>query len=387
MFITAPSAYYYLTSASPYDIGATLVVGDDEDVGGNYTLGVTLTGGGTLTLSGLTGLTGSGNGTSTLSYTGTLSALNTALNGADIAGLSDETAAISITLTRDADSKSKTRNISVSAYPALAISTLDPVDNATGVAYNRATYTATFSRGIQAGTGNVVLKLVGGAALETFDIATGVGDAGGIAAVSGDRLIISPNVNLTSLTAHAIQIDATAIDGSDIGTGDSFAGIADDTTWSFTAEDWVAPTISTLDPVDGSTSHPIAANLVATFDENVQFITSAGTIRLYNASGDTLIETFTPSTTSSATGSAGGSASISTTTLTIDPNADLVATNSYYVLIDADCVEDTAGNNFAGITTSTGWDFTAVAVPAAAIRDRADDPILDRAGAYILERV
>ena len=27
------------------------------------------------------------------------------------------------------------------------------------------------------------------------------------------------------------------------------------------------------------------------------------------------------------------------------------------------------------------------AVPAAAIRDRADDPILDRAGAYILERV
>jgi hypothetical protein len=259
--ITAPSAYSYLTSASPYGIGSTLQVADSEDVGGNYTVAITLTGGGTLTLSGTTGLTGSGDGTSSLSYSGTLSAWNTALNGADIAGLSDETATMSITMTRDADSLEVSRNVTVNAYPALAITTLAPADDATGVAYDRATYTATFNRNIQAGTGNVVLKLVGGAALETFDIAAGTGDQGGTVTISGADLVITLGVNLTDNTAHAIQIAATAVDGSDIGTGDSFAGIADDTTWSFTCED-TTPTLSA--PLDSQTGGTTATAAVTT---------------------------------------------------------------------------------------------------------------------------
>lgn len=493
--ITAPSAYYYLTSASPYDIGSTLQVDDVEDAGGTYTIDIDLTSTGTLTLFQTTGLTGSGNGTSALSYSGTLANWNAALNGADIAGLSDETATLTVTMVRDADSETLVRVVTVNAYPALAISTLAPADNATGVSYNRSTYTATFNRNIQVGTGNVVLKLVGGAAKETFNIATGAGDQGGTVSVSGAVLTIAPGVNLTDNTAHAIQIASTAIDGSDIGTGDSFAGIADDTTWSFTCEDttptlsapldsatggttataavttnrgdgtlyWVvttsattpshsqilagqdhtgsaatangsqavsatgsqtvssitgltsattyythfsqvsansaaatpvsadgfttaditAPTISTLDPADNSTDHPIADNLVATFDENVQFITSAGTIKLYNASGPTLIETFTPSSTTAASGSAGGSASISTTTLTINPNADLADTNSYYVIIDADVIENASSNAFAG-TSSTDWNFTAVATPNGAVLDRAGAEILDRAGNNVI---
>jgi hypothetical protein len=259
--ITAPGAYFYLTSASPYDIGSTLQVADSEDAGGNYTVAITLTGGGTLTLSGTTGLTGSGDGTSSLSYSGTLSAWNTALNGADIAGLSDETATMSITMTRDADSLEISRNVTVNAYPALAIVTLDPLDNATGIPYNRRVYTATFNRNIQAGTGNVVLKLVGGAALETFDIATGVGDQGGDVTIVGNTLLLSPFADLTDNTAHAIQIAATAIDGADIGTGDSFAGIADDTTWSFTCED-TTPTLSA--PLDSQTGGTTATAAVTT---------------------------------------------------------------------------------------------------------------------------
>lgn len=121
--ITAPSAFYYLTTASPYDIGTTISVADREDAGGDYTVAITLTGGGTLTLAGTTGLTGSGDGTSSLSYSGTLSAWNTALDGADIAGLSDETATMSITLTRDADSVSTSRNVTVTAIGAIVLST------------------------------------------------------------------------------------------------------------------------------------------------------------------------------------------------------------------------------------------------------------------------
>jgi len=463
--ITAPTAYYYLTSASPYDVGSTLQISDSDDVGGDYTVAIVLTGGGTLTLSGTTGLTGSGNNTSSLSYSGTISAWNTALNGADIAGLTDETATMTVTLTRDADSVSTERVITVNAYPALAITTLAPLDNATGVEYDRATYTATFNRNIQAGTGNVVLKLVGGAALETFNIATGVGDQGGTVAISGSDLIISPNVNLTDNTAHAIQIAATAIDGVDIGTGDSFAGIADDTTWSFTCEDttpslssaldsatgattataavttdrgdgtlyWVvtasattpshaqivagqdhtgaaatangsqavsatgsqtvssitgltsettyythftqtsansadatpvsadgfttdditAPTISTLDPADGSTDHPIADSLVATFDENIAFGT--GTITLVET-GVGNVEVFN---VVADVGAGAGQVSISGAALTINPTSDLTGGTAYHVLIDATAIEDTSGNAFAGISDATTWNFTA----------------------------
>lgn len=489
LHINGPSAYYYLTSASPYDIGSTLTIDDSQDVGGNYTLAIVLTGGGTLTLSGTTGLTGSGNGTSSLSYSGTTASWNTALNGADIAGLSDETATMTITMTRDADSQLTSRVITVNAYAALAISTLAPADDATGVAYDRETFTATFSRNIQAGTGNVVLKLVGGAALETFDIAAGTGDNGGTVAISGTDLIISPGGTLTDATAHAIQIASTAIDGSDIGTGDSFAGIADDTTWSFTCEDtsptlsapldsatggttataavttdradgtlyWVvdqsatppsaaqvkagqdqggaaadasgsqavtatgsqtvasitgltsettyytyfmhesvnggqstvsaadgfttdditAPTISTLDPADNSTDHPIADSLVATFDENIAFGT--GDIRLVETGVGTT-ETFNVAT---ETGDNGGSVSISTTALTINPGADLDATD-YHVEIDATAIEDTSGNAFAGISDATTWNFTAVATPNGAIVTRDGSEVIDRGGNNVL---
>lgn len=349
--ITRPAAYYYLTSASPYDIGSTLSVADQEDVGGNYTIAITLTEGGTLTLSGTTGLTGSGSGTASLSYTGTTTAINNALNGADIAGLSDETGVMTVTFSKEAVSVQA--NISVTAYPALAITTLAPSDDSTDTAVDRATYTATFNRDIQLGTGNIVLKVAGGSAVETFNAATGAGDQTGLVAVSGAQLIISPGVTLDGETEHAIQIAATAVDGADIGTGDSFAGIANDTTWSFTTEDVDAPTISTLDPADNSIDHPTTDSLIATFSENIFFGT--GSIRLVETGVGT-VETFSVVT---ETGDNGGTVSISTTALTINPGSDLTDATAYHVEIDATAIEDGAGNSFAGISDATTWNFTA----------------------------
>jgi hypothetical protein len=351
--ITVPGAYYYLTTASPYDIGSTLQIGDSDDVGGTYTFAITLGSTGTLTLSGTTGLTGSGDGTGSLSYSGTLANWNAALNGADIAGLSDEAASLSLVLTRDADSESISKTRTINAYPALAISTLAPADNATDVAVDRATYTATFSRNIQLGTGDITLKLVGGAAVETFNAATGIGDQTGLVAVSGAGLIISPGVTLSGETEYAIQIAATAVDGSDIGTGDSFAGIADDTTWSFTTEDVDAPTIVSLNPADDSTNHLITNPFVATFNENIAFGT--GDIRLVETGVGT-VETFNVVT---ETGDDGGTVAISTTALTITPGSDLVDETAYHIEIDATAIEDTSGNAFAGIADATTWNFTA----------------------------
>lgn len=374
LHVNGPSAYLYLTSASPYDIGSTLTIDDSQDVGGDYTLDIDLTGGGTLTLSGTTGLTGSGDGTSSLSYSGTTSDWNTALNGADIAGLSDETATMTIVMTRDADSQTTTRVISVTAYPALAILTLAPPDDSTDIAIDRATYTATFNRDIQFGTGDITLKLVGGAAVETFDASTGVGDQTGLMAISGASLVISPGVTLSGETEYAIQIAATAIDGSDIGTGDSFAGITNDTTWSFTTEDVAAPTISSLDPADGSTNHPIADPLVATFDENIAFGT--GDIRLVETGVGT-VETFNVVT---ETGDDGGTVAISTTDLTITPGSDLTDSTAYHVEIDATAIEDTSGNAFAGISDATTWNFEAVSGPSYIVNGSEPDTVADFSG-------
>ena len=48
-----------------------------------------------------------------------------------------------------------------------------------------------------------------------------------------------------------------------------------------------------------------------------------------------------------------------TNTITINPTANFIAGNSYYINIDATALEDDAGNAFAGITDSTTFNFTA----------------------------
>jgi hypothetical protein len=350
--ITAPSAYFYLTSASPYDIGSTLQVADSEDAGGNYTVAITLAGGGTLTLSGTTGLTGSGDGTSSLSYSGTLSAINTALNGADIAGLSDETATMSITMTRDADSEETSRDVAVNAYPALAITTLAPADDATGVQPD-AVLTATFNRSIQVGTGNVVLKAVGGSALETFNIATGTGDNGGTVSVAGAVLTITPGDFMTVNDDLAVQIASTAIDGSDIGTGDSYAGIADDTTWSFTTI--TLPSISTLDPLDNATGIPYNRRVyTATFNRAIQAGTGNVVLKLV---GGAALETFDIAT---GVGDQGGDVTIVGNMLLLSPFADLTDNTAHAIQIDGTAIDGLYGasDSFAGIADDTTWSFT-----------------------------
>lgn len=231
MSITAQASFFYLTSASPYDIGTSVIVADSQDSGGDYTIDISMSGTGTLTLSGTTGLTGSGDGTDTLSYVGTISAINTALDSASVAGYSDETGFMSVTLT-NANGETVSTTVTVNAYPALAISSFDPADDSTGAA-TTVTPVATFNRSVQLGTGNITLRS-GGSAVETFNAATGSGDGGGTVITSGSNLTITPGTALTDSTAYAIQIASTSIDGADIGTGDSFAGIADDTTWNFT---------------------------------------------------------------------------------------------------------------------------------------------------------
>ncbi len=109
--------------------------------------------------------------------------------------------------------------------PTMNPATAVPADNATAIGLN-ANIILTFSEAIQVGTGNIIIRS-GGAAVETIDVTSGQ------VTVVGNQLIINPTTTLTALTAYAVQIAATAVDDLN---GNSYAGIADDTTLNFTTE-------------------------------------------------------------------------------------------------------------------------------------------------------
>jgi len=241
--ISAPSVYVDLITAYPKNIGGTISFSDIEDVGGTYVATLTVAAGTTLTVT-QPGWTGSG--TNVLTKTATLSVLNADIDllselVLDIAAAGNDT--LNITLVRSADGEAASpRNTSISAYPPLALTGTVPIDNATGVS-DHADLAATFSRPIQFGTGNIVLRKNDGgfADFETFDVSTAVGGVvtgspnGYTLTLNNDTNTISTNgQDMGDLTEFAIRIAATAIDGALLGTSDSYAGIADDTSWSWT---------------------------------------------------------------------------------------------------------------------------------------------------------
>ena len=115
---------------------------------------------------------------------------------------------------------------------------------------------------------------------------------------------------------------------------------------SFTL-DTAAPTASTLSPADGGQSLGLAANLVLTASQTIA--KGTGNITLYKAD-NTVVETFAVSS---------DKVSINGSAVTINPSADLVKDQGYYVKVDAGAFTDLAGNAFAGISDATAWNFTA----------------------------
>ncbi len=106
-----------------------------------------------------------------------------------------------------------------------------------------------------------------------------------------------------------------------------------------------APTLLSSTPSDNSAGATLDQNIVLTFSEDV--IAGSGDIELFERSGNTLVESFTVS-----------SSMISGATVTLNPAADFKPNESYYLQIPATAFVDAAGNNYAGITNKTAFDFT-----------------------------
>ena len=109
----------------------------------------------------------------------------------------------------------------------------------------------------------------------------------------------------------------------------------------------MGPTLSSSSPADNATGVAGGANIVLTFNENV--VLGSGNISLYKTNG-TLVEAMNVSSSA---------VTASTNTVTINPTANLVTLEGYYILIDATAIDDASGNSYAGIGNSSVLNFTA----------------------------
>ena len=108
--------------------------------------------------------------------------------------------------------------------------------------------------------------------------------------------------------------------------------------------DLTAPAVLTLSPADNSSNIPVGQSLVINFDEPVQ----KGTGNIIIREGGTITQTIDVN-------SAG--VSIAGNTVTIDP-ADFGNNAAVNIEFAAGVFEDIAGNDQAGITAATDWNFT-----------------------------
>jgi len=119
-------------------------------------------------------------------------------------------------------------------------------------------------------------------------------------------------------------------------------------------QDAQAPTLVSRSPADDATQVPVGNDLVMIFSEPV--VRGTGTIRLLDANGAVLRELRADD----------AGVRINGTTVNIDPGANLPPGVAIAVNVDPGVFRDAAGNNFAGISGLSAWNFTTAAVVAAA---------------------
>jgi methionine-rich copper-binding protein CopC len=181
------------------------------------------------------------------------------------------------------------------------------------------------------------------------------------------------NVTGTALSAttrfHQVVVDGTGADTLNLGAGFTQVGTVSNGTATYnvyqnTATNSqviadsaitnvvmdLAPTLVSTSPVDNSNVAFADAgnNLSLTFNEVVT--KGTGLIQLYNASTNALVESFDAASSSLVTG-------WGTSTLTINPSANLLGATGYYVKVAPTAVQDLGGNAYAGITDTTTFNF------------------------------
>jgi len=235
-----------------------------------------------------------------------------------------------------------------SSGPALVTRT--PAPGATGIDPT-SNLSISFNENILAHTGGSITlqKLVSGAytSVQTFTFPSG------LVGISSTQATIDPTAILSYSSTYQVLVSSNAFKDA---AGNYFAGQTAGA-WTFStmeAPDAVAPTVASYSPADNAATASINADLTLTFSENITGVSSK-VINLFQTSGTTLIESFTlPSAKVQISGNA----------VTINPTMNLAYNTAYHVTVEAGAFEDAAGNDFAGFTNNTTWNFTTQADPS-----------------------
>lgn len=219
-----------------------------------------------------------------------------------------------------------------------------PADDATGLS-PASNLIFTFSEAILAGTGNLLILNTSGSVARSIAIT----DTAQVT-FAGRTVTVNPATDLTPGAGYFVNMASGVL--TDL-AGNKFAGIAGSSTYNFTiraATDTTAPLLTSLNPADNATGVAPGSNLVLTFNEAMQ--AGTGNLLIFNANG-TVARTIAVTDTTQLT--------ISGSTVTINPSADLSSSSSYYLNLAAGVLKDLAGNPYAGIAGTTTYNFSIAA--------------------------
>jgi len=159
--------------------------------------------------------------------------------------------------------------------------------------------------------------------------------------------------DFTSSTAAATQSGIDEAYGMAYDSGNGRLYVSDFGNNRVVAYEIKVITASSFSPSDGETGVSTSSDLVINF-ASATGKTGTGYVTIFKASDDSVVEQINTAT-GAVTGSGG-------TQITINPTLNLDNSTSYYVKVDTMAFHDDAGNNYAGISDSTTWNFTTAAV-------------------------
>ncbi|MBK8038804.1 MAG: Ig-like domain-containing protein [Verrucomicrobiaceae bacterium] len=168
-------------------------------------------------------------------------------------------------------------------------------------------------------------------------------------ATSGPSLAtLETNMNVTlpgAVVGNAL-VEVRIITTNAVGN-DEWVGI-DDIVVS--ASDSIPPLATAFAPLDNAASVPVTSTPTITFNENVK--KGTGSILIKRSSDNSTFESIDVTTSQvTVTGAA----------VTITPSANFANSTGYYIEIPAAAIEDIAGNDYAGISGATAWNFITIA--------------------------
>ncbi|WP_369177728.1 FG-GAP-like repeat-containing protein [Candidatus Thiodubiliella endoseptemdiera] len=216
--------------------------------------------------------------------------------------------------------------------PTLIISD-DKADTLTLKTGDTITYTFTFSKAVT-GFDKSVINISNGAIKTGTDLiaSTTPADAGKVYTLT---VVPSSDLDVGSKLTVSVSANPAITDSA----GNAYSAAAANNEQAIDTKAPVATLSGNMAP---------NANLTMTFLEAVT-INTAGSIVIYDKANPSTLITI----------DIANQVSLDSTNkiITINPGSDLIVNKNYYVKIDAGTFKDTAGNNYEGIDSNSGWGF------------------------------